>query len=95
MKESLGPQEGLGDLHILICRDILPLALLEGEHGSIRASMAPLHEERSGWKPSPRARNAVAKERTNVVLRGQDHIPAWLVTSVQSDVLSGPRRGSP
>lgn len=30
MKESLGPQEGLGDLHILICRDILPLALLEG-----------------------------------------------------------------
>ena len=26
MKESLGPQEGLGDLHILICGDILPLA---------------------------------------------------------------------
>lgn len=56
MKESLGPQEGLGDLHILICRDILPLALsLRGN--SIRASMAPLHEERStgpaGWKPSP------------------------------------------
>lgn len=31
MKESLGPQEGLGGHHILICRDILPLALLEGQ----------------------------------------------------------------
>lgn len=61
--------------------------------------MAPLHEERNtghaGWKPSPGSRNAVAREKRNVVLRGQDHITAWLVTSVQSDLLSRPRRGPP
>lgn len=82
MKEFLGSQKGyykkkgLGDLHILICTDLLPLAVPEGVSTSLGARVASLQEERTtghaGWKPSPVARNAVGRERRKVVLMGQD-----------------------